>query len=208
MKKIIERIEELIKQSEKIQLLGDKNDISRKYLQKRTWLLHSCEDVLKYATLDKYLEEFRKLTNNVSYVCVYEIAEITGLLESARDSLQHGFVGNIRSLLHAEMFDSIVEQADGLLASRHKIPAAVLGRIVIERWLRDQAEKVGISNWDTDKATVLNDNLKRAEIFSVPKWQLIQSLLDIGNSAAHGGDSEFSVDDVRRMLDFTKANCV
>jgi hypothetical protein len=173
----------------------------------RTRWLRSCDDVLGYAGLSDYLEQ-------VARIRIREepgapgIAEITGVLESARDALQQGFAGKIRYLLHAELFSSVLDQAGGLLETGHKIPAAVLGRIVIEGWLRDQAEKAGIAGWEAEKASSLNENLKKAGVFPVPKWRHIQSLIDVGNSAAHGKDAEFSEEDVKRMIAFAQTNCV
>jgi len=106
------------------------------------------------------------------------------------------------------MFGSLVEQAKELLESGHSTPAAVLGRIVLERWLRDEAAKAEIQDADSSKVSVLNDNLKNAGAFSLPKWRHVQSLLDVGNAAAHGKESAFSVEDVRRLLTFAESNCV
>jgi uncharacterized ferredoxin-like protein len=86
------------------------------------------------------------------------------------------------------------------------VPAAVLGRIVIERWLRDQAEAAGIPEFDTAKA--LNDDLKKAGQYSGPKCKQVQAHLAVGNSAAHGKTDEFSENDVRVMLEYARANCL
>lgn len=211
MKKIIDFLEKLIGESYALRQLASKeyrrspDDVN--FVQMRTRWLRSCEDVLTHAELDVYLKEFYGMMHRAT-IGQYEIGEVTGLLESARDALLQGFVGKIRYLLHAEMFDSVIDQAAELLKAGHKIPAGVLGRIVIERWLRDQAEKGNIAGWETDKPSSLNESLKKAGVFSVPKWRHVQSLLDVGNSAAHGKDSEFSEEDVKRMLAFAETNCV
>ena len=129
-------------------------------------------------------------------------------LESAIAQIEGGFVGKIRHLLHADIFDSMIEQAVALLAEGHIIPAAVLGRVVIERWLRDQAEEAGIAEYDTAKASKLNDGLKKAGSYSVAKWRQLQAHLDVGNAAAHGKADEFSADNIRQMLEYARANCL
>jgi hypothetical protein len=116
--------------------------------------------------------------------------------------LAAGFVGNLRSLVQAEILDSVVNQADVLLKAGQILPAAVLGRIVLERWLRDQANSAGISEAETERASMLNDKLKKAGKLSTPKWRQVQAGLDVGNAAAHGNVNEFSKDDVIRLLTF------
>jgi hypothetical protein len=157
------------------------------------------------------LEEYRRkilAADSESSGSQFAASVIAGLLQSAVECLDHGFVGRLRHLLHAEVFSSLASQARGLLQSGHLVPAAVLGRIAIEDWLRDEAEKAGITNFDSEKASKLNDSLKAAGKLTQPKWRLIQSFLDVGNSAAHGKTEQFSDADVTRMLDFIESNCL
>jgi len=93
-----------------------------------------------------------------------------------------------------------LEQADALLKAAHKVPAAVLVRVALERWIRDQAEKAGIPGFDSQKPSRLNDDLKGNGIFSKPKWGQVQSVLHLGNSSAHGKADEFTEQDVQFAL--------
>ena len=138
----------------------------------------------------------------------WAIARVTGLLQSATECLERGFAGKLKRLLHAEMFDSLASQSRELLQKGHRIPAAVLGRIAIEDWLRDEAEAAGVPNYASVKASTLNEALRAAGVFPQPKWRHIQSLLDIGNAAAHGSEAEFTNDDVTRLITFVEANCL
>ena len=213
MKKIIDFLQGLIAASYALRIewknlpRPEDDDHLFTYIQMRARWLHSCVNVLSYAGLTDYLEQVARIRQD-GEPGPAGIAEITGILESARDALQQGLPGKIRYLLHAELFNSVLDQAGGLLETGHRIPAAVLGRIVIEGWLRDQAEKADIAGWEVEKASTLNENLKKAGVFPVPKWRHIQSLIDIGNSAAHGKDAEFSEEDVKRMIVFAQTNCV
>jgi hypothetical protein len=177
------------------------------YQRMQKWVL-DCRTVLKYAQLDdhaRYFDDIRRLSSG-GYVGVRD--DRLAALESAISQIKGGFVGNIRHLLHADIFDSLIEQGTALLAEGHTIPAAVLGRIVIERWLRDQAEAAGIADHKTAKASKLNDDLKKAGKYPVPKWQQIQAHLAVGNSAAHGKSDEFSAEDVRQLLEYARAKCL
>jgi len=170
------------------------------------WRL-SAKKVLEYAGLDSFLADYQVIEEEKCHPA-RTLPYLAGILQSARECLENGFTGKLRHLLHAEMFNSLVEQAKELLDTGHNIPAAVLCRIVIERWLRDQAEKAGVPNWDKAKASVINDALRNAGVFTTPKWRHVQGLLDVGNAAAHGDEKEFTEADVRRMIDFAEANCM
>lgn len=163
MKKIIVFISKLLEETQS--LLNLKRDLLKytgysghdkrrdEYVRKTSRWLRNIYQVLTYGELKQYLMTI----NNILYkdplaITGDQIAFVAGVLESAHECLIEGFVGKLKFLIHAEMFDSLLDQADSLLNSGHKIPSAVLGRIVIERWLRDQAEKAEISNWDTAKA--------------------------------------------------------
>jgi hypothetical protein len=182
---------------------ADGYDFERQF---KRWSL-SVKQVLSHAGLEAFLAEYEAIANEGAPP-LWQLARIAGVLESARECFEGGFTGKLRHLLHAEMFDSVVDQAKGLLEAGHKVPAAVLLRIVIERWLRDQGDKAGVPNSDSARVSMVNDGLKTAGAFSTPKWRQIQGLLDIGNAAAHGSEAEFTEADVGRMIDFADANCV
>lgn len=138
----------------------------------------------------------------------YTIERITGLLQSAIECLERGFAGKLKYVLHAEMFGSLAEQARELLRLGHLVPAAMLGRVALENWLRDEAEKWAIPDHATEKASKLNDALKAQQKLSQPKWRLIQSLLDVGNAAAHGKIDQFGPGEVNQMLTWIESNCL
>ena len=218
MKRVIDFLEELAKEGtfllNIVELAYDAGIAGKtanfhylEFNRRRARWLRNCTDSLAYAALSEHLAQVeRAISSGVNRSA--DVARITGVLESARDLLERGFVGNIRYLLHAEMFGSLVEQADELLKSGHVVPAAVVGRIVIENWLRDQAQKAGFQDCEKASASALNDQLRKLGVFSTPKWREIQSLLDLGNAAAHGKDADFSSGDVHRMVTFAKTACM
>ena len=162
-------------------------------------------EVLKYARIESYLADVSQALRE-TWGDVYIVQRTTSLLESAVDLLGRGFIGDLKILLRAEMFATTIEQAKVLFEAEHLIPAAVLARIVIEGWLRGEAEKAGIAVSDDAKAASINETLKKAAIFSVPKWRQVQAYLDIGNAAAHGKAESFTREDVARLLAFAEAN--
>jgi len=179
--------------------------------QSKVRWLQSCYNFFDYVPMPIFADKFRQISKSLeeSYLDnpSFTVAELIGVLESARDEISTGFAFKIKYLLHAEFYDSIIDQAENLFKFGHIIPAAVLGRIIIEQWLKDEAEKNNINIEDTDKASVINDRLKTAKIFSTPKWRQIQSLIDVGNAAAHGKSDEIEDSSIKLMFEFIRSNC-
>jgi hypothetical protein len=129
----------------------------------------------------------------------YEILSIVGLLSGAVDDLEKGFLLKQEFLIAGELFDSLLEQAHYLNRADYKIPAAVLGRVILEDALRRIARREGL-NSDV-KASIINDSLKNADVYAKPRWRMVQGWLDIGNAAAHGKADDFTEQDVTTMLE-------
>ncbi|MBU1119305.1 hypothetical protein KKH43_05480 [Patescibacteria group bacterium] len=176
------------------------------FLRLKSWNM-SCGNFLNRIGLDDFYAEFLKIDHGPGDFH-YRISEQLGILESAKYEIESGFVNDIKFLLHADMFDSITDQAEELLTKGHEIPSAVLCRIVIEEWLRDEADKNAISSTESLKASGVNDLLKKNDILSTPRWRQIQSHLDTGNSAAHGKTDEFETKDIEAMIQCIRNFCV
>lgn len=102
-------------------------------------------------------------------------------------------------LIAGEILDSVLEEAKHILNAGYKDPAAVLGRVVLEDALKRLARQEQLD--DTQKATRLNDELKKAGKYNQPQWRQIQAWVDIGNSAAHGKFNEYSEEQVREQIE-------
>jgi hypothetical protein len=129
----------------------------------------------------------------------YEVLSIVGLLSGAVDDLEKGYLLKQEFLIAGEVFDSLLEQANHLNQTGYKNPAAVLGRVVLEEALRRIARREGMDSGE--KASTINDLLKNAGIYAQPRWRMVQAWLDIGNAAAHGKVSDFTEQDVAKMLE-------
>lgn len=80
------------------------------------------------------------------------------------DDLNNGFLLEKEFLIAGEIFDSVLEEAKELLNAGHKNPAAVLGKVVLEDALKILSHQEQLD--DTQKATKLNDDLKKAGRYS------------------------------------------
>jgi hypothetical protein len=128
-----------------------------------------------------------------------EVYNFIGVLTAALDDLENGYLLGQEFFIASEVFDSIMEQARYLLQNNYKDPAAVLARVVLEDSLKRIARVEGID--ENQKASIINDELKKKSRFSQPQWRFIQGWLDIGNSAAHGKFDQYTQDDVVKMID-------
>jgi len=70
---------------------------------------------------------------------------------------------------------------------------------VLEDTLRKLARQEKLD--DTQKATRLNDGLKKAERYKQVQWRQIQVCLDIGNNAAHGKFDQYTEENIRDQID-------
>jgi len=129
----------------------------------------------------------------------YDIHPIVGVLTGALDDLEKGYLLGQEFLIAGEVFDSILEQAKQLLQSGYKDPAAVLTRVVLEDALKRLARGEGID--DSQKASVINDDLRKRGRYPQSQWRFVQAWLDIGNAAAHGKFGEYKEKDVRRVIE-------
>lgn len=129
----------------------------------------------------------------------HEIYPIVGVLEGALDDLEKGYLIGQEFLIAGEIFDSILEQAKYLMQGGYKDPAAVLVRVVLEEALRRLARAEGIN--ENQKASVLNDEMKRLDRYPQSQWRFVQAWLDIGNAAAHGKFNEYSEEDITKLIE-------
>jgi hypothetical protein len=127
------------------------------------------------------------------------INPIIGVLSGALDDLENGYLLGQEFIIAGELFDTILEQSKQLLQIGYKDCAAMLVRVVLEDALKRLARSVGIAN--NQKASKINDELKRMGIYPQAQWRFIQAWLDIGNAAAHGKFNEYSDEDVKKFIE-------
>lgn len=143
---------------------------------------------------------FQQFTTDIADVAYSsEVLSIVGILTGALDDLEKGYLLGQEFLIAGEIFDSVLEQAKHLNRSGHKDPAAVLARVVLEDALKRIARGEGLD--DNQRASQLNDDLRRIGKYPQPQWRLVQAWLDIGNAAAHGNFNEYNEEDVEGLIE-------
>jgi hypothetical protein len=129
----------------------------------------------------------------------YEVNQLIGLLTGGLDDLEKGYLIGQEFIIAGEVLDSVLEQAKHLNQSGHKDPAAVLARVVLENALKRLGREESVD--EKLSASRINDELKRVGRYAQPQWRLVQAWLDTGNAAAHGKFSEYSQDDVTKLVE-------
>jgi len=124
-----------------------------------------------------------------------------GILRAAVDDIRSGSLFDVRQLIHAEVFDEFLEQAQHLFESGYHGPSAVVAGTVLEDGLRQLCEQHGVPLSDKPKLDRMNADLARAGVYNGLRQKQITALAAVRNDAAHGRWNEFSPDDVRRMID-------
>ncbi len=146
-----------------------------------------------------HLEELIPKDGAKSIEVASQVYEFVGLLQGALSDLENGYLLGQEFIIAGDLFDSILEQAKHLAQNGYKDPAAVLARTVLEDTLKRLARSENIDA--EQKASALNDELKKLDKYPQPQWRFIQAWLDIGNSAAHGKFDEYTKEVVIDMID-------
>lgn len=142
-------------------------------------------------------EEFKL---SADYYEASRAEKMLATLHAIRESIQYGLLASIEDLVTAEVFESLLEQADYLLSQQYFLAAGVLGRAVLEERLRNWCASAGCPQKKT-KPTLSDFNvaLYTAKVYSVSVMKHVDSMVAIGNDAAHNKPG-LKRDDVARLL--------
>lgn len=206
LRRLADRMRELIDEGERVAALEKRLESGPSYIEDKPALHSWLSKVMNiidssFGPQSSQSQHLSQLMPNgvLSVDYSYQVLSIVGLLSGALDDLEKGYLLRREFLIAGELFDSLLEQAIHLNQTGYKIPAAVLGRVVLEDALRRIARREGLES--SEKASTINDSLRDAGIYAQPRWRMIQAWLDIGNAAAHGRTSDFAEVDVAKTLE-------
>lgn len=108
---------------------------------------------------------------------------------------------DIRGTLQAELFDDELAVADELRRKKHLRAAGAVAGVVLERHLQEIAgiHRIRVTKRHPTIAD-LNDPLKAAGIYDVPRWRQIQRAGDIRNLCVHQKEREPTVAEVEELV--------
>ena len=146
----------------------------------------------------EHYKEFSKNDSTGAYGTYLGTLEcLKAIFLAAKEDYEGGYLRSTRSLIQAEVFDSELEQASGLLKAGYKVASAVVAGVVLETSLRGLCDQKGITHGKLDK---MNSDLAKSGAYNKLQQKRITALSDIRNSAAHGKQDEFSEQDVDDMI--------
>ena len=117
---------------------------------------------------------------------------------SAKDDFEGGCLFDVRKLIHADVFDDELEQAEYFLKEGYKVPAAVIAGTVLESCLRQLCDDHDVDSGNT--LNPMNDALGKEGVLNKLQKKQITAWADIRNSAAHGHPDNFDNSDVEQMI--------
>lgn len=126
-----------------------------------------------------------------------------GVICAAKADLEAGAIFDLKALVAAEVFESMLEQATALHNAGYNGPAAVVAGCVLEDGLRRLCREKTIALPNNAKLDFMNAALAKAGVYSVLTQKKITALADVRNSAAHGKWDQFSASDVDGLIKWT-----
>jgi hypothetical protein len=90
--------------------------------------------------------------------------ECNAILQAAQEDYQGGYLFQVRGLIQAEVFDSVLELASELLQSGYKDPACVVAGVALETALKELCTRKSI---DLNKLDRMNADLAKAGVYNV-----------------------------------------
>ncbi len=132
-----------------------------------------------------------------------------GVVRAALEDVSNGYLWTVSELIHAETFDSFLEQAAHLLEAKYKDAAAVIAGSTLEEHLRALGTKHGVpisatnakGKTESRAAATISDELKVAGAYNQIENSTVQGFLALRNQAAHGHYKEYEAEQVRSMID-------
>lgn len=212
--KVEKRFEELIQEGEKIKAtkrtFGSSSPrvvvIPETYVDEeraRQWAM-SALAILKSA-LGEDNDNYQQVKTNLDLCALYRnFCIMQASVKAAREDLQGGHFFEAKTLLEAEVFSDLLEQAEELQKAGYKDAAAVLAGGVLERHLRSLCAHRGIalvkSNGKHKMINDMNDELSKAGAYNALMKKKVTVWADLRNNAAHGNTTAYTASDVEAFL--------
>ncbi|HEV8286844.1 MAG TPA: hypothetical protein VGQ09_21190 [Chitinophagaceae bacterium] len=133
---------------------------------------------------------------------------IVGTVSALKSDLESGYLKSLHDIIQTEVFSDYLDMADYLISVGLKDPSAVIIGSTLEIQLRDLCKTNSI---DTEiqnskgqliakKADTMNADLTKKSIYSSVYQKQITAWLHIRNSAAHGNYNDYTIEEIKLML--------
>ena len=145
-----------------------------------------------------YAESFASETSSAGYS--FAVRGGLGVLQAAREDLEHGYLDTVQTMATAEVFANFIDQAEHLLQTDHHIPAASLAGAVLENGLRSLAERNDITVKARDDLSALNSKLGEKGVYNRIRQSEVTFWARVRNAADHGRFEEVTKDNVADLI--------
>jgi len=232
-KKYLDRLDELIRRGESIEIQRQTKTV------RNEWLIGREPSYFEAETINVDYDAFRpwrascvtplehvlpkneshakwlKVANNEHESAADLIPWLVDRLRSVREDLELGFFDDLGERIEGEIAADYMGQAETLLGECESeiysyVPAAVLAGAVLERHLRELCAKqsppidTSKSNGRPKTLDPLIADLKSANVLTAPQAAQLRGHASIRNKAAHGEWDEFNRADVENMVQGVK----
>ena len=144
-----------------------------------------------------YRDEFK---NHCRYSNYGDAQQGVAVLRSAKEDIEGGYLQKVETLVSASIFSDFLEMAEHLLDNGYKDPAASVIGAVLEDGLRRICIKNGITLKIKEDISSLNQKLAQNHVYNPLQQKQIQVWNDIRNNADHCHFDQYKLDDVTDML--------
>lgn len=124
-----------------------------------------------------------------------------GILLSAKDDIESGYLDKVESLISADIFADFLSMAEHLQTEGYFHPAASLAGAVLEDAMKKICQNNNVDFKTHDGLHTLNEKLAKQQVYNQIQFKNIDSWRSIRNAADHGQFNEFTNDQVKNMID-------
>lgn len=211
-KKILEKLGELLKEAKLLKHFAENYETATpihgykgsqvKFSAFRTQCLQFIASTIGDSSL-----YYKGFYNQVTNYDKYHLELAIEFLNRIKEDVEQGWLIDLKGLISTEIFSDFLEMAEHLLQKGYKDAAAVMIGSTLEGRLKRIAEKnnipLAVRKGDKDipqKASTLNVELAKANVYSSQISKSITAWLDLRNKAAHGLYDEYDKNQVSMML--------
>ena len=143
---------------------------------------------------------YREFENHCKSARPGDAGQGTGILRSAKEDIEGGYLQKVETLVSGEVFNDFLEMAEHLLDNDYKDPAASLTGAVLEDGLRRMCVTNTLPVKSGDNISSLNQKLADKDVYNRLQQREIEPWNKLRDYADHGHFDEYDAEKVRGML--------
>lgn len=205
---ILNRFDELISEGESLNRDYEKTP-NRPLDQARLtqWATSSLNllDKLSVST-NRFVTEFERY-GRANANGIFYVGAPLGVLRSARNEYEKGLAIEYHLSVSAIVYCGLLDEASHLFSKGHLRAAAVLLGAALEEGLKNRARAIPIEIGTKETLSPVILKLKTPEVGLISEFEAkrLEAIAKLRNDAAHGGEFEYSKDQVKGAIDEVEA---